>query len=184
MKIYTKNGDSGKTALIGGKPVSKNNIRIEAYGGVDELNAWIGLIGDLILEDENVSFLRHIQNQLFVIGAKLATPLNSSFKAPDFPENLIDKLESEIDKMDAILSPLTNFILPGGHMLISHCHIARVVCRRVERNIVSLSESEPVEHLILVFMNRLSDYLFILARYFSKKLEVDEIVWKANENKF
>jgi len=179
MKIYTKNGDSGKTSLIGGKPVLKNNIRIEAYGGVDELNAWIGLLGDLIPDQEHIQFLRYIQHQLFVIGAKLATPLNSTFKAPELPDNLIEKLEYEIDKMDAVLAPLTNFILPGGHLLTSHCHIARVVCRRVERNIVSLSESEPIDNHIIVFINRLSDYLFILARFFSKKLNVDEIIWKA-----
>ncbi len=179
MKIYTKNGDLGKTSLIGGKSLSKNNIRIEAYGGVDELNAWIGLLADIIGDDRQVSFLRYMQNQLFVIGSKLATPLNSKFTAPALPLDLIEKLEIEIDFMDADLAPLTNFILPGGHTLISYCHLARVVCRRVERNIVSLSEVETVESQILAIINRLSDYLFILARYNSYKLNVEEIVWKA-----
>ena len=179
MKVYTKNGDLGKTSLIGGKSLSKNNIRIEAYGGVDELNAWIGLLADNIGDDRQVSFLRYLQNQLFVIGSKLATPLNSTFSAPALPLDLIEKLETEIDFMDADLAPLTNFILPGGHTLISYCHLARVVCRRVERNIVSLSEVETVESQILAIINRLSDYLFILARYNSFKLNVEEIVWKA-----
>lgn len=180
MKIYTKNGDLGKTSLIGGKPILKNNIRIEAYGGVDELNAWIGLLADLIEEESTIQFLRYIQNQLFVVGSKLATPANSSFKAPELESGLLNKLEDEIDKMDAILTPLTNFILPGGHLTISYCHLARVVCRRVERNIVSLSEIEQIDNQILAFINRFSDYLFTLARYHSNKLNVKEIVWKAN----
>lgn len=179
MKIYTKNGDLGKTSLIGGKSLSKNNIRIEAYGGVDELNAWIGLLADTIEDNRQKSFLRYIQNQLFVIGSKLATPSNSSFTAPELPLDLVEKLEAEIDFMDEDLAPLTNFILPGGHTLISYCHLARVVCRRVERNIVSLSEVEPVESQILAIINRFSDYLFMLARYHSNKLMVEEIVWKA-----
>jgi cob(I)alamin adenosyltransferase len=179
MKIYTKNGDLGKTSLIGGNPILKNNIRIEAYGGVDELNAWIGLLADLMEEESTIQFLRYIQNQLFVVGSKLATPAGSSFKAPELEVGLLNKLENEIDKMDAILSPLTNFILPGGHLTISYCHLARVVCRRVERNIVSLSEIEPIDNQILAFINRFSDYLFTLARYHSKKLNVQEIVWKA-----
>jgi cob(I)alamin adenosyltransferase len=180
MKIYTKNGDLGKTSLIGGKPILKNNIRIEAYGGVDELNAWIGLLADLIEEESTIQFLRYIQNQLFVVGSKLATPANSSFKAPELETGLLNKLEDEIDKMDEILTPLTNFILPGGHLTISYCHLARVVCRRVERNIVSLSEIEQIDNQILAFINRFSDYLFTLARYHSNKLNVKEIVWKAN----
>lgn len=180
MKIYTKNGDLGKTSLIGGKPILKNNIRIEAYGGVDELNAWIGLLADLIEEESTIQFLRYIQNQLFVVGSKLATPANSSFKTPELESGLLNKLEDEIDKMDAILTPLTNFILPGGHLTISYCHLARVVCRRVERNIVSLSEIEQIDNQILAFINRFSDYLFTLARYHSNKLNVKEIVWKAN----
>jgi cob(I)alamin adenosyltransferase len=179
MKIYTKNGDLGKTSLIGGNPILKNNIRIEAYGGVDELNAWIGLLADLMEEESTIQFLRYIQNQMFVVGSKLATPAGSSFKAPELEVGLLNKLENEIDKMDAILSPLTNFILPGGHLTISYCHLARVVCRRVERNIVSLSEIEPIDNQILAFINRFSDYLFTLARYHSKKLNVQEIVWKA-----
>ena len=179
MKIYTKNGDLGKTSLIGGKSLLKNNIRIEAYGGVDELNAWIGLLADILEDERQTSFLRYMQNQLFVIGSKLATPANSNFNAPDLPVDLIEKLEVEIDFMDSFLTPLTNFILPGGHPLISNCHLARVVCRRVERNIVSLSEVEPVESQILAIINRFSDYLFILARYTSNKLNVEEIVWKA-----
>jgi len=179
MKIYTKNGDLGKTSLIGGNPILKNNIRIEAYGGVDELNAWIGLLADLMEEESTIQFLRYIQNQLFVVGSKLATPAGSSFKAPELEVGLLNKLENEIDKMDALLSPLTNFILPGGHLTISYCHLARVVCRRVERNIVSLSEIEPIDNQILAFINLFSDYLFTLARYHSKKLNVKEIVWKA-----
>jgi len=116
---------------------------------------------------------------LFVIGSKLATPINSTFSAPELPTDLIEKLEAEIDFMDADLVALTNFILPGGHPLVSYCHLARVVCRRVERNIVSLTEVEPVENQILAIINRFSDYLFILARYNAKSLKVEEIVWKA-----
>jgi cob(I)alamin adenosyltransferase len=178
MKIYTKKGDLGKTSLIGGKPISKNNIRIEAYGGVDELNSIIGLLADMMKDDSYVPFLRHIQNNLFVIGSKLATPMNSSFNAPDLSHDLIKNLEKEIDKMDADLQPLTNFILPGGHVLVSYCHLARVVCRRVERNIVSLSEIEQVDPQILTFINRFSDFLFTLARFQAKNLNVTEIVWK------
>jgi len=180
MKIYTKKGDSGNTSLIGGKSIPKNNIRIEAYGGVDELNAWIGILADLIDEESSILYLRFIQHQLFVVGSKLATPLNSSFKPPELSVDLIQNLESEIDKMDEFLSPLTNFILPGGNIIVSYCHLARVVCRRVERIIVSLSEIEAIDAHILAFINRLSDYLFTLARFQAKRLKVEEIVWKVN----
>ena len=179
MKIYTKKGDKGETSLLGGTRVSKSNIRIESYGTVDELNSWLGLIRDQQIGADTKKFLIHIQDRLFVIGSHLASdPNKSGIKIPDIKEENITALEKEIDKMNEILPDMKFFVLPGGHTTVSYCHIARCVCRRAERNIVQLSSKEKVEDIIIKYLNRLSDYLFVLARKFSHDLRAEEIPWK------
>jgi len=181
LKIYTKTGDKGKTSLIGGTKVLKSNIRIESYGTIDELNSFIGLLGDYIQDEHSKTILKEIQDRLFTIGASLACDPDkeSRMKIPDLKEEDVYLLENEIDSMEAVLEPMKSFILPGGHVTISTAHIARCVCRRAERICVSLQENESaVEPLILKYINRLSDYLFVLARYAGHLLNVDEIVWK------
>ncbi|MBD8487720.1 cob(I)yrinic acid a,c-diamide adenosyltransferase [Echinicola sp. CAU 1574] len=180
MKLYTKGGDKGETSLLGGSRVSKANLRIEAYGTVDELNAYIGLLRDHAKEQSRVDFLKAIQDRLFTIGAELATsPSAKNVKKPDILESDINGLEKEIDLMDEALSPLKKFILPGGHPQVSYSHIARTVCRRAERRVIELNDQEPVEELIIKYLNRLSDYLFVLGRMISKELEVGEITWES-----
>ncbi|MDJ0644935.1 MAG: cob(I)yrinic acid a,c-diamide adenosyltransferase [Flavobacteriaceae bacterium] len=185
MKIYTKTGDKGTTALYGGTRVPKYNVRIEAYGTADELNSFIGLIRDQKIDTRTSETLLKIQNEIFTIGAMLATPpekevLKSGKKRLNIhtvsPEH-IEFLEKEIDFMEKFLQPMTNFILPGGHQTVSFCHIARCVCRRAERLIVYLNEQEPVDELILSYFNRLSDYLFVLARKLTVDNEASEIPW-------
>jgi cob(I)alamin adenosyltransferase len=178
-KIYTKTGDKGKTALVGGTRVSKGDIRIEAYGTVDELNSWIGLLSDITDSEERKLFLRFIQNHLFNIGSHLATESgNTKSFLPKLSDLPILRLEEEIDKMQADLMPLKHFILPGGHPIVSQIHIARTVCRRTERCVVRLNEQEDVSHLIVELLNRLSDYLFVLARMAAKELEIQEHKWE------
>ena len=178
MKIYTKTGDVGETSLFGGKRVLKNEPRIEAYGTVDELNSWIGLLRDVQKGDDIKNLLKEIQDRLFTIGSTLAAdPAKQNLKKPDLHEPDIEALEKSIDKMDSELAPLTNFILPGGHVFVSYCHIARTVCRRAERNIVTLHQISPVDPLTIKYLNRLSDYLFTLARKMSKDLGSEEINW-------
>ena len=185
MKIYTKTGDKGTTALYGGTRVKKYNLRIESYGTVDELNAYIGLINDQEINQDSKKVLLKIQNELFTLGAMLATPpeketLKSGkerLNIPKIDENSILFLENEIDKMDADLPQMTHFILPGGHQAVSFCHIARCVCRRAERLCVELHDQENIQHDILKYLNRLSDFLFTLARKLSKDLSVEEIKW-------
>jgi len=184
--IYTKTGDAGTTSLIGGKRVKKNNLRIESYGTVDELNSYIGLIKDQkgIGNNDKNSLLK-IQNELFTIGAMLATdPDKETLKngqervsIPKIDRHSILFLENEIDKMDEELPQMTHFILPGGHQTVSFCHIARCVCRRAERLSVELNEKEKVSNELIIYLNRLSDFLFTLARKLSKELLVDEIKW-------
>ena len=186
MKIYTKTGDTGTTSLIGGKRVKKNNLRIESYGTIDELNSYIGLIKDQkgIGNDDKNSLLK-IQHELFVIGAMLATAPDKETLKNGKERVTISKinkhsilfLEEEIDKMDEKLPQMTHFILPGGHQTVSFCHIARCVCRRAERLSVELNEKEKVSNELIIYLNRLSDYLFTLARKLSKELLVDEIKW-------
>lgn len=186
MKIYTKTGDTGTTSLIGGKRVKKNNLRIESYGTIDELNSYIGLIKDQkgIGNDDKNSLLK-IQHELFVIGAMLATAPDKETLKNGKERVTISKinkhsilfLEEEIDKMDEKLPQMTHFILPGGHQTVSFCHIARCVCRRAERLSVELNEREKVSNELIIYLNRLSDYLFTLARKLSKELLVDEIKW-------
>ncbi|MCB0471800.1 MAG: cob(I)yrinic acid a,c-diamide adenosyltransferase [Flavobacteriaceae bacterium] len=184
MKIYTKTGDKGLTSLYGGLRVSKYHLRIEAYGTMDELNSYLGLLRDQQVQADVSGALLKIQNELFTIGAMLATPneKTSPKKTPNKVTFTLDAdaiafLEREIDAMDAVLPELKNFILPGGHPAVSICHIARTVCRRAERITVLLHEKEGVDDAVLVYLNRLSDYLFVLARKLSHDNRVDEIPW-------
>lgn len=184
MKIYTKTGDGGNTSLLGGKRVSKGNIRIEAYGTVDELNAYVGLLKDQEINRPREAFLKTIQEKLFVMGASLATvPGKEKVKKPDiYPED-ISALEAEIDAMESQLEPLTKFILPGGHQVVSFCHIARTVCRRAERCVVNLQEEEEVKENVIQYLNRLSDYFFVLGRLIAKELDVEEVTWVPRMNR-
>lgn len=180
MKIYTKTGDKGQTSLIGGTRVPKHHIRIESYGTVDELNSWIGLINDQDIPQACKNILSEIQDRLFTIGSSLASdPEKSKMKIPDLHTTDIELLEKEIDKMNEALPEMRHFILPGGHTTISYCHLARCVCRRAERNVIHLHESEYVNEMVIVYLNRLSDYLFVLARYIAHHFKVNEIAWKA-----
>ena len=181
LKIYTKTGDKGTTSLIGGTKVSKSHLRIEAYGTVDELNSYIGLCRDLLEEEKSRATLLEIQDRLFTIGSSLACdPIKEpKMRIPDLKEKDITFLESEIDRMYDTLPPMKSFILPGGHIISSHLHIARCVCRRAERCCVRLEvESLEVEPVILKYINRLSDYLFVLARYEAHQSKAEEIPWK------
>lgn len=180
MKIYTKTGDSGQTALIGGTRVLKSHSRVSAYGTVDELNSWIGLLRDqpLLQPSEKVVILK-IQDRLFCMGSLLAAdPETSSMVLPQLSNADIELLETEIDAMDAKLPTLKNFILPGGHQSVSFCHLARCICRRAEREVVNLSTETAVDTLVIIYLNRLSDYLFTLARMWSLSAGAEEIPWK------
>jgi cob(I)alamin adenosyltransferase len=180
MKIYTKTGDHGTTALFGGKRVSKADLRIDTYGTVDELNSWIGLVRDQPVNEKRKDFLLAIQDRLFTIGSLLATePGNTKVKIPMLVEDDVAAIEKEIDDLDAQLLPMRSFILPGGHQSVSFCHLARTVCRRAERLIIQLHNQEPVEMLVIQYINRLSDYLFVLSRKVSSELNVDDTPWKA-----
>ena len=181
MKIYTKTGDKGTTSLIGGTKVSKAHLRIEAYGTVDELNSYIGLCNDLLTDKDSNIILQEIQDRLFTIGSALACDpeKETKMKIPDLKEEDIALLEKEIDKMDAALPSMKSFILPGGHPTVSHLHIARCICRRAERSCVRLETgNNEVEPMIRKYLNRLSDYLFVLARYAGQLLQVSEIAWR------
>jgi len=180
MKIYTKTGDKGHTSLFGGQRIEKHNIRIEAYGTIDELLAYMGLIRDFS-DDESKKIIISIQNTLFNIGSHLATPKNNNKaknKLPEIKKEDVELLESEMDKMDEEIPPMTNFILPGGHPHISHCHIARTICRRAERRITALDELEQIDEILKIYVNRLSDFLFVLSRNFALKLDSEEVFWK------
>src|SRR5690554_5273287 len=185
MKIYTKTGDKGTTALFGGTRVPKHHIRIDSYGTVDELNAYIGLIKDQGIEQHHKDLLSHIQDRLFTVGAILATdPEKAILKSgkdrlniPKISDENIKLLEREMDQMNDSLPPMTHFILPGGHQTVSFCHIARCVCRRAERQATALNELGHVKPNTLMYLNRLSDYLFVLARKLSSDLQADEIKW-------
>ncbi len=182
IKIYTKTGDLGKTSLIGGTKVPKSNLRIESYGTVDELNSYIGLVNDYLTDPHSNAMLKEIQDRLFTIGSALACDPDKEtrMKIPDLKETDIDLLENEIDKMNAELPEMKNFILPGGHVAVSTAHIARCVCRRAERICVHLQEEKQfIDPLVIKYLNRLSDYLFVLARFTGHKLGIAEIPWKA-----
>ena len=181
MKIYTKTGDKGQTSLFGGARLPKNHIRIEAYGTVDELNSYIGLVRD-VTENKSVrTILKEVQDRLFTIGSNLASDPSKDMITPDVHQTDIELLEKEIDRMTAELPPLRSFILPGGHTTVSFCHLARCVCRRTERLVVALAENETVELIIIQYLNRLSDYLFTLGRLLAKDLGVEEVKWEARK---
>lgn len=179
MKIYTKTGDKGETSLIGGTRLPKHHIRIEAYGTVDELNSFVGLVRDSINEKELFDLLIEIQDRLFTIGSLLAAdPEKNKMQLPQLNESDVLLLEKAIDKMNETLPEMKSFVLPGGHPTVSNCHITRCVCRRAERAVLKLAENEKVEELIYKYLNRLSDYLFVLSRKLSQDLKANEILWK------
>jgi cob(I)alamin adenosyltransferase len=178
MKIYTKTGDKGLTSLIGGSRVPKYHIRIESYGTIDELNSYLGLIAcqDILMYDKQI--LKQIQDRLFTIGASLATdPEKSAMAIPDLKQADVDLLETEMDAMDKQLPVLKHFILPGGSNAVSFCHLARCVCRRAERLTVQLAQDSPVDEKVIVYLNRLSDYLFMLARKVGQEQHLEENKW-------
>jgi cob(I)alamin adenosyltransferase len=179
LKIYTKTGDKGQTGLLGGTRVPKHHIRIEAYGTVDEFNSWIGLLRDSITDEHVKAVLIDTQDRLFTIGSSLASdPEKSKVKIPHLSEDDIAMLEKEIDMMDEVLPEMKSFVLPGGHKTVSHCHIARCVCRRAERRVNHLAEVDKVDEIIVRYLNRLSDYLFMLARKLAHDLKAAEVPWK------
>ncbi|WP_298366528.1 cob(I)yrinic acid a,c-diamide adenosyltransferase [uncultured Lutibacter sp.] len=185
MKIYTKTGDKGKTSLFGGTRVPKYNLRIEAYGTVDELNSYIGLIRDQEIDENSFKILLKIQHELFTLGAMLATSPEKEFlksgkerlNINKINESSITLLENEIDIMNESLPLMTNFVLPGGHTTVSYCHISRCICRRAERISTQLADESTIDTQILVYLNRLSDYLFVLARKLTIDNNAQEIPW-------
>jgi len=181
IKIYTKTGDKGNTSLIGGTKVFKNHLRIETYGTIDELNSHVGLVRDYTPGEHQRTILQEIQDRLFVIGSSLACDpeKDTGMHVPDLKEGDVTILEKEIDVMNEVLPVMKNFILPGGHAAVSSTHIARCVCRRAERLCVNMQQHElHVEPLVIKYLNRLSDYLFVLARFIAQELHVAEIIWK------
>jgi cob(I)alamin adenosyltransferase len=179
MKIYTKTGDEGQTSLLGGSRVPKHHLRIETYGTVDELNSFLGLLRDHLNDEDQVKLIIRIQEQLFTIGSHLATePGKHNIKLPEVHEEEVDYLETSIDLMNEVLPEMRNFVLPGGHQAVSTCHVARCVCRRAERLAVHLSEEAQVNPLILKYLNRLSDFLFVLSRKITFDIGAIEIPWK------
>jgi cob(I)alamin adenosyltransferase len=182
QKIYTKTGDKGSTSLIGGTKVPKSNLRIEAYGTVDELSSWIGLCRDLLTDEAGRAILQEVQDRLFTMNSSLACDPEKEpkMRIPDLRDEDITLLETEMDRMNEVIPAMKSFILPGGHPTLSQLHITRCVCRRAERCCVRLEqESQEVDGIILKYLNRLSDYLFVLARYTGHQMHVEEIPWKA-----
>lgn len=182
LKIYTKTGDKGTTSLIGGTKVSKSHIRIESYGTVDELNSWIGVLIDHIEDQTTRQTLKEVQDRLFTIGSSLACDPDKEpkLKIPDLHEEDVVFLEKEIDRMNESLPEMKSFILPGGAPVISFAHVARCVCRRAERICVSMQdESMEIEELVTKYLNRLSDYLFVVARYAGHLTGAKEVAWRA-----
>jgi cob(I)alamin adenosyltransferase len=185
-KVYTKTGDDGTTSLNSGLRVKKHHIRVAAYGSIDELNAWVGLIRDTTADILDREFLMLLQNHLMVLGTQLST-----VREEDLPTDFIDpindphilKIENEIDRISMDLPPLKNFVLPGGHPLVSYSHLARCVCRRAERHITELNANERVSPYVIAFVNRLSDYFFVLSRKFSIDLDLNENKWIPKEKK-
>ena len=189
MKIYTKTGDGGTTGLFGGTRVPKHHIRIQSYGTVDELNSWLGLLRDQDIDARHRDFLLTLQDHLFTTGAMLATEPEAASRAagrgrisiPQLTSADVGLLEDEMDRLNETLPPMTHFVLPGGHPTVSYCHIARTVCRRAERMTTLLSEQSEVPPVVLAYLNRLSDYLFVLARKLSAENEVVEKKWIPNQ---
>ncbi len=179
MKIYTKTGDEGTTSLFGGQRLPKSDLRIDAYGTVDELNSFLGLVRDQPVNAKRKELLIEIQDRLFTIGSILATePGNIKVKIPTLHEGDVVSLEKEIDKMDAILPPMKSFVLPGGHESVSFGHVSRTVCRRAERLVIALHKNSPVDPFVIKYLNRLSDYLFVLCRMMAHELNIEETPWK------
>ncbi|MBC7426349.1 MAG: cob(I)yrinic acid a,c-diamide adenosyltransferase [Bacteroidia bacterium] len=178
MKIYTKKGDTGQTSLIGGDRVAKHHLRIESYGTVDELNSTLGMVMAYFEEEASARILSEIQDRLFTIGSILASAPGSKMIVPDIHESDIELLEKEMDRMNETLPELKSFVLPAGSLSIASCHVSRCVCRRAERLVVHLSETDQIEPLILKYLNRLSDYLFVLARFAGHSENIPEVSWK------
>lgn len=178
MKIYTKTGDSGETSLIGGSRVSKSHLRIHTYGTIDELNSHMGLVGDQPVNSSRIDKIKEIQNCLFVIGSILALEPGTEANLPQLKEENIEFLENFIDELDKDLPEMKNFVLPGGHVSVSTAHVARAVCRRAERWVVQLNTEEQVDAQIIKYLNRLSDFLFVLSRKNTMELNVKETPWK------
>jgi cob(I)alamin adenosyltransferase len=181
LKIYTKTGDKGNTSLIGGTKVPKSHIRIDSYGTVDELNSFIGLLSDHLNDEHSKMILKEIQDRLFTIGSSLACDPEKEplMRLPDLKKDDVKLLEKEIDTMNEVLPAMKHFILPGGHVTISTAHVARCVCRRAERICVAMQQEEIfIDPLVIKYINRLSDYLFVLARYAGHLLQVNEVAWK------
>jgi cob(I)alamin adenosyltransferase len=178
MKIYTRDGDDGTTSLAGGKRIPKHYPRVDAYGNIDEVISWIGLLKDQSVNSERKELLFYIQDQLMRCASSLATDPEKIDKSIILPEvDCITKLELAIDIMDRRLTPMTSFIIPGGHPAISFCHLARCVCRRTERSVILLKETEFVHEIIIRFLNRLSDFLFVLSRIICLELDIEEVKW-------
>lgn len=178
-RLYTRTGDNGTTSLVGGKRVSKDSLRLEAYGTIDELNSWLGLLpASSAIDSENRQILLDIQNRLFDIGAILATEPESTWQPAPFPTEAIETLEAAIDAVDERLEPMRCFILPGGHPDAARAHIARTVARRAERRIISLAAAEAVDPAVVRYVNRLSDFLFALARYINKVNDISDIPFR------
>lgn len=181
MKLYTKTGDEGTTGLIGGTRVPKNDIRIETYGTVDELNSFIGMLTTYELESHNIAFLRSVQNRLFTIGSYLATDTSKVALKPAsvLDESAIAAIEQEIDRLDLLLPSLTSFVLPGGAQSGALCHVCRTITRRAERKLFDMNEIHSIDNNIFIFLNRLSDYFFALSRHLTIESGVEEIYWKS-----
>ena len=178
MKIYTKTGDKGDTSLIGGKRVSKANLRIDTYGTVDELISYMGLLRDQPINEDIKALLIHIQDRLMVCASILASDCDDcEAMVPNLDEKEIILLEKKIDQYEETLQPLSSFIIPGGHPIVSHCHVARTICRRTERLVIKLSEESKVPEIILKYLNRLSDYLFVLSRKLAADFKAVEHIW-------
>lgn len=180
MKIYTRTGDAGQTSLIGGRRVSKADLRIDSYGTVDELNSWVGLLRDQPVNANRRVLLKEIQDRLFTAGAELATDPDKAPRQamPAIIESDIIRLENAMDDMDEALPELRKFVLPGGHQSVSFAHLARTVCRRAERLAINLNEHSSVDPLVIKYLNRLSDYLFVLSRKMALELDAEEVSWE------
>lgn len=183
MKLYTKTGDKGSTGLIGGTRVSKSDVRLEAYGTVDELNAQIGVLISLEVADEHAVFLQNMQNLLFTVGSNLATDTTKTdYKtASVMKDEFITAVEKEIDRLDQALPLLQQFIIPGGTQQSAQCHVCRTIARRAERRIIEMNDLYPVDNKVIIYVNRLSDYFFILSRTLLKEKNMKEISWKQPE---
>jgi cob(I)alamin adenosyltransferase len=179
FRIYTKTGDHGETALFGGRRVPKSHLRVDAYGTVDELNAFIGLLRDGTTSPHVRAMLETVQHRLFSVGAHLASDPAKILPSPDLNEADVFLLEKDMDDMDATLPPLRHFILPGGHTTVSYCHLCRTICRRAERLTVALEQAgEPVDDVVLQYLNRLSDWFFVLGRTLAQMLHAEEVIWQ------